>query len=47
MNLTKIILLLALVSVIGAFTYFALSDAPVEQKQVIKPIANERFFGSS
>ena len=36
--------IVAAVLLIGAFTYVAIADVPVETTQVSKTISNERFF---
>lgn len=47
MKLVKLLLLLSVVIIGGGFVYFAVTDAPIEQKQITKTISNERFFGTN
>lgn len=47
MKLVKLLFALILVTGIGGFIYLAVTDIPVEQREVTKTIPNERFFGDS
>lgn len=47
MKLFKLIFSLIAIILIGGFGYFALTDIPVEQKQIVKTIPNERFFNDN
>lgn len=44
MKIMKLLFLLLFFCAVGGFAYFAFTDIDVEQKQVIKPISNDRFF---
>lgn len=47
MKIVKLFFLISVFSAAGAFTYFAVTEASVQQKQITKTIPNERFFGSN
>lgn len=44
MKLVGFIVLAFVLVVIGAFTWLALTDVPVQQKDIAKVISNDRFY---
>ena len=46
MKKLKLVISLFAVLILGGFTYFAITDIPVERSEVTKTIPNERFFGN-
>ncbi len=44
MKIFKFVLPAAVLALVAAFLYIALTDVPVQQKDVVKTISTERFF---
>ena len=47
MKILKFVIPLVALILLGGFSWLALTDVPVEQKEIQKVISNDRFFGKT